>query len=516
MLIIGSTLLINRVSKGIKIPTNVDQIICFKVDTDVNLPTKIKVSSVRDYKVLGGWLSDRENEKAIKKMPPKLYTYNGISFDKAMRKLSYWSNSTNAILLTGYENKNKAVSKKEKQKILYQNNVFKAFLKSIYVVLLWKFSKAVTTSFKLEVNTIVFSVASDGDLVLWKELIQLFDPKEITLVILPEVKKIDNQLLSVYTSSKIDVIDLRGVSFRKVIHPRWYFFRQRGMANIQTGWLKEFKIINAYYALGTTLVASGCKALVVNAGENRFQSHILEAIFKHHGKYVFNTMNGIKFNTANNTAVNFTTWFVWDEAMREILTSCEVPLSMMKIKGHLMEDMARGYVFNNTLKHIQDYYDNKKVLFIATSPSAQDERNNLMKSIPAFINKGFYVLWKDHPVIDDDFQYEHDNFEKIGKDFNKETLYDALTVASLVIVSGSTIAIEATWFHVPVLTYEESNESLLYLVKLGTVKQVRSIAELMEAEAAIKYENYNHPPSSTTSIAAAYKQEIMDCINRYG
>lgn len=492
---------------------NISHIVYTKGLENVNLPKNVNAIRSTDARIPAGWWFRDLYQPTINQLPKRWLHHEGFKLNNALIKLTSWSfpqESQEGYALHSFH----LASPKQILKWIFKHNVI-----SCALVLIFKWANQFPNKINIPaniipINRLIFFVKSKAELDIWNNLIEEFNPTEIAIVLDPmsTIAEVD---LFKYKQKGI-VISTCGITFCKKYFKPFPTLSNRVSMNIQRNIYNQLSLINTYLAGSNWIKNMQPKGVIFNAAENRGEIHLMSEYLLKNKIPTFNTMNGIKARTANNANVQFTTWFVWDKTMQDILATCEVPLNMMKIKGHLMQDVANKYVFNNTLKHVQDYYNTKKVLLIATSPFAQDERNNLKKAISAFIAKGFYVLWKDHPAIEDKFEYDHDCFEKIGKDFNKETLYDALTVASLVIVSGSTIAIEASWFHVPVLSYEESDESLLYLVKLGSVKQVRSIAELMEAEAAIQYEKDNQNTPSTISIAAAYKQEIMDCIKRHG
>ena len=61
------------------------------------------------------------------------------------------------------------------------------------------------------------------------------------------------------------------------------------------------------------------RAIIVNAAENNFYGHILAQLRGKANFKVYNTMNGNKFATPNNSDAEFDAWFVWDEMLKDLL-----------------------------------------------------------------------------------------------------------------------------------------------------------------------------------------------------
>jgi hypothetical protein len=480
----------------------VKKIICINITAKI-IPSDIEIITARLYKVDGEWYSHRQNKRWLEKMPPQFYKSSIILYKNVLLKLLFWSNSYAGRLIVGGNDLGADLNEKQVLKYLYPSSALKALLKSFYLKYSSLKNQSESKPQEILASKWVFAFYSEADLTIWKNLIRQFKPSEVVIVRLPDAIDSSNTALNKLESEGYVFFDAQEIPVTNHYNPKFVCTINRAKANIQLAVFNNLPSINQYISLSRLLIASASKGVIINAGENRFQSHVIEAEFKASKKPIFNTMNGIKFNTANNAGTNFTKWFVPDEGTKQELLKAGASEQELCIKGHLMEDDARNHRFSNLLQYDLAFYRTKKVMLICTS--GHKERRDLLAYLPQFVSKGYYVLWKDHPSTSEEIA-QSDTVEVMPNDFNKNRLYDALTVASVLIVSGSTVALEAQWFHVPTISYE-IGDSLLYLVREGKIVHVKSIQELDASLLAIK--RYAKYESSTKNVAELYKEEIL-------
>lgn len=507
-MIINNIAIVRTLNRSIwlKLKANklVKTILCNKV-IGINLDIDKEIISTRRFKVEGGWYSYKKNKTSLSTFPLS-FTLNGkVNYKEAFLKLLYWSNSEAGQLMIGAKTLNLSLSDKQQESLLYPSHPIKAFVKIVFLSLrFWVKKTHEMDVVELLKDKIVFAIYSEADLILWKHLVRLFSVNEVVLLGLPGNKVGNN--LQMFCDEGYRYFNANELPQLYNYKTKIICSRDRAKMNIQLAIVNNLKTINSYIGVAKLLINSGCKSLVVNAGENRFESHILEAEFQAADRYVFNTMNGVKYNTANNAGVKFTKWFIHDEPTKKVLLDVGVSENQLCVAGHLMEDEAALYVFSNSLKKDISFYNQKKVLFVCTSPSALAERLELINSLSKFVEKGFYVLWKDHPSITEDIP-KLEGVEVLSNKFNKHVLYDAFLVSDYLIVSGSTVALEAQWFNLPSVTFE-MGETMLYLVKENKVPHVKTIDELNNVLLSVDIRVNQKKSYTTSNVAKRYKEVI--------
>lgn len=466
-----------RTWNSLKHNKSVKKILCNKVSCKVDSK---KVVTSRRYRVEGGWFSYQQNQHWLSFFAESYLTRDVVNYKNAILKLLFWSNSSTGQLIVGAEKLGATICNANQIKLLYPSGTLKALIKCLFLSLN---KKTNVLSLKPEGKfrgKLVFLVKSEADIILWQNLIKTFDKNEIVISNLPETNIDLDELLKSYKLDGYVSLVQQFVRKRIYFRPRLKYTLNRAKANIQLAIFNNLFQMNQYIHLAQKLIQSDCSGVIVNAGENRFESHILEAEFKAVNKPIFNTMNGVKFTTANNAGTDFTKWFVPDIGTKDILLEVGTPEKQISVAGHLMEDDARKHKFSGSLRYDSDFYKQRKVILICTSPSALKEREELLAWIERFNdNDNIYILWKDHPAMDSSLT-KRLNVEVLPTLFDKNILYDALLVANCLVVSGSTVALEAMWFNVPTITFEEQEKSLLYLALNGDVTHAKSVKQLEE------------------------------------
>ena len=274
-----------------------------------------------------------------------------------------------------------------------------------------------------------------------------------------------------------------------LIRKRW-----RQAAMVADGELRNIiinRLANLYrlIAMYESLCSSGCKSILINAGENDGEGHVLAQVARKYGVKSANFMNGTKAFDVVNQHSEFDYWFMHDETMQQLASKIySLTEDRLPVVGHLLEDIARNYTPGSLLESKGCKGNEQFVIAFFTSPLFFDENVNAYAAIETFSERYNNVVTfvKPHPH-DKTFLWDKSNPRIIRLDFRSEkvssenVLFEMLSQSNCAVSIASTVAFQAAWFGIPSLTFEMGDSSRLPYTDGVRVTHVRNKEDLIAA-----------------------------------
>jgi hypothetical protein len=468
----------------------------------------IKIICGGNFRIPAGWWLREILINRIKKLPKSWSVHEGISLTSTLLKLNYWSFHKEAQVAYGAM---KSKVKVNTDKILFRPRILSSWVIANTKWVVFKFKRLSEVKVVAPQKRIVFYITSDTDVEVWQNLISEFEHSEILLV-LKNQRLIENEIIKIFKQQGYEAV-LVGQIPGKKYNPLPQLSKDTSV--IQRNIFSHVQQLNHFFSIANWLLSIAPRCVLFNAGENKDEVHLLSEKLLAVDVKTFNTMNGIKAKTANNADVQFSKWFVWDVKMKEILMNCQIQESMLQVSGHLMNDYASKYTFKHRLAQTENYYQAKPVIAFFSINDEIQEKKDVYAILPTLLGENHFMI-KEHPTYKgDDRHYYHNftnNYEVIKGRGSKDVLYDILSIADLVVVLGSTIAIEATWFNTPVITVEYKQESILYCVDGKAIKHLSSHAELVQYFETNKVKKKTVNKQQESNVALEYKRVIKSLI----
>lgn len=267
------------------------------------------------------------------------------------------------------------------------------------------------------------------------------------------------------------------------------------------------------------------------AQESTGFGNVLAQLGKKYDKLIVNSHNGLKGPDPFNGDNHFGIWFVWDESMKKMLNEeCGVPKEQLIVSGHLMRDLAVKHINNGTFdSFVNSRTEFKIISFFSISENERLKWEMIRMLLEKMEHEPHWLLAiRLHPseiasdwnLLKARFRNDRILFQIPRKDDGKESLYDLLQKTDVAVVFGSTVALECTWFNVPVVTLESRERSLLYMAdgvnvihKKTSQDAMRSLVELINRPRVLN-KNEKRIEKSAASIIKNKVQEKLDIYKR--
>ncbi|GAB4413801.1 MAG: hypothetical protein OHK0039_21090 [Bacteroidia bacterium] len=269
------------------------------------------------------------------------------------------------------------------------------------------------------------------------------------------------------------------------------------------------------------------EALVLTAAENEGYGHLVARLARARGLATVNTMNGMKFATANNADTEFDAWLVWDKHMRRMLIDqCGLPSAqIVDAGGHLTEDRLHQHVFSGELPLTKEEIEQRPILTFASNRGLRQDKVDALTALYELMaaHPDWLMLYRPHPAEQpgdyflptDPALAERVRLVTYTHTNNKSTLYDQFHVSKLAIVLASTVGLEAHWSGLPVITFEQSERSLLYCVDgqhffhENTIEGLQMRAQALMQAPSDSARNNKHP-----RVSSRYADIIREVIRQ--
>lgn len=290
--------------------------------------------------------------------------------------------------------------------------------------------------------------------------------------------------------SKFNVIDLPQASNGNYSHLRKHWRKARKhldstMAYIVIGRLKNLHSLILQYE---NLCTSGCKSILINAGENDGEGHVLAQVAKKYKVISANFMNGTKAFDVVNRKAEFDFWFMHDETMQELaVREYGLHKNNLPVVGHLLEDVAKAHRNTGLLQNKGLNSSYRFVIAFFTSPLFFEENVEAYAAIQEFISQypDAVAFVKPHPH-DKTFLWDRNDPRIIRLDFRNEgatseaVLFDMLSASDCSVSIASTVSFQASWFGIPSYTFETDEVSRLPYTDGKRVIHIRTKKELID------------------------------------
>lgn len=454
------------------------------------IPNSIKVIDANKYRAPGSWYTYNNNRNillGLKKKCPIIFNYNKINWISAYSKLVYWPTYRLGSLNYVASNVIKDAEIVQNAEI-YEINDLKFILKYLKIWFSGFFNVLPLKRKKYNSFKYLFLIETNFQFSFLKKLLKKFDSTQ-TIIFVSSFNKMSQE--------ETDELESLGFFVEKEkanVPYRIPFFNIVSLSKEEKFMLHSIlNNLNKLRSLVNSiedLIGQGLERIVLVGAENTPQGHLIGEIGKKRGVKVFNCMNGIKAAYANNADVNFYKWIVWDNQMKEMLArDCNIPLTQLKVVGHLLEDQVKNHKYLNSLEIEPEEIKNNLVISVFTPLNLRVDKINGLNAIYSFAakNNNVLVLYRPHPS--EKFENMHlpndplVKFKLIQYNANnaKETLYDQLMISDLAVVFASTVALESKWIGTPCITYEETDKSILYCVDDNLLKHAGN-AEVLNKE----------------------------------
>ncbi len=283
---------------------------------------------------------------------------------------------------------------------------------------------------------------------------------------------------------------------------------------VRAPWDFKNAFVEAVYRLANHAVQFGrlCEAgvstLLVTAGENEGESHVMCQVAHRRGVRTCNYMNGAKARESQNEHTLFDKWFMPDESTRNLVLSyCNVRPDQVPVTGHLLEELAFTYRYKNVLTPLPTRVQSTKVIGVFTSPLFVKEQEEVFALLEWYIAERpeVNVCIKRHPSENRQLKFKSKRITEVrGVDTASpvEELFDLILLSGVTISFSSTVSMQTAWFGVPAINYEETPESRLPYVDEKTIFHANSPVRLAELLGDFLI-NGRQVPQRTTGLSAS-------------
>jgi hypothetical protein len=463
------------------------------------------------YRIPGTYEAYKYNTAIIEKLYRKhaeKFVVNGLNIRKAIPKMVYWTNyktgylhacikdvlkGAQLVYITPYlsGNKFKEILKYFKH---YTSNTIKYFLK-----------KNRLDVPKVEGRKIGLLVNDEFEMGIFEYLVKAIPADDLVIF---NYGNIDFEKFG-FIGKNIMTVNINVIfkySMQPFINPFSLSAQELAVTNTITwDWQGISKEIEQYKFMKDTSVQS----VIINVGENLPGRNLMLDVFEGR-KGVYNTMNGIKSGEAHDGDVFFTKWFVWDEKMKNLLTSkCGLAPDTLAVTGHLMKDFLKDFVYRDTLGIPMEKLKDKKVISLFSVRGDREEKLEAFAYLLDLLEKddSYFLLVRRHPLEKSGVEMPGGkplkNVHFVTYDLNnsKQTLYEQIYLSDIGIVFGSTVAIECQWMNVPVITFEKRETSNVYCVDQEKIRHVRSIEALENIVRTVQKKQRKDMHEDGTSVA---------------
>jgi hypothetical protein len=437
-------------------------------------------------KVPSTWFTWDENDKLLQSFKlkyPQFFIWNGHDMTLVFQKMLFWTNYKTGFL---WYCKNKFYPNEKVYHIdsLHPYNLFKVSLRYFKV----KYTGRKTTIAPAQLSgsgkKSGIHLKDDFELGLYENFIKeasgtnqyrLFYEKKLS----PEkinylgLQQQDVTLMPEWHT----VFSLPGINLARVRGAEWYV-----LASLSRHW----EMINKWMYKAGQMAGSGVSRIVINEAENGVYGACMGEVMNKHGIISYNTMNGLKAGQAQDAHINFSKWFVWDEQMKKMLMEkCGLDSSRLIVSGHLMEDFANDYSYQDSLGIDPGTLKGKKIISVFSIRSKREGKLSALNYLYDLVrtDPSIFLIIRPHPAekqkdfVLPDFESERIHWITYNQENSKATLYDQICLSDICVVFGSTVALECKWFGKFCVTFEPRKTSLLYFVDGYETVHVKHIDE---------------------------------------
>jgi hypothetical protein len=424
-------------------------------------------------KVPSTWFTWDENDKLLQSFKlkyPQFFTWNGYDMTLVFQKMLFWTNYKTGFLWY-CKNKFYPTSKVYHIDSLHPYNMLKTSLRYLKV----KYSRG-----KIKLHQVQLQDSEK------KSGIHLKDDFELGLYenFIKEASKTGQYRL--FYEKKLSPEKIGNLGFEQkdvTLMPEWHMvfeFPSINLARVRGAeWYmlsslsRHWEMINKWMYKAGQMASSGISRVVMNEAENGVYGACMGEVLNKHGIATYNTMNGLKAGQAQDAYINFSKWFVWDEQMKKMLMEkCGLDSTRLIVSGHLMEDFANDYTYQNSLDVDREALKDKKVISVFSIRSKREGKLSALNYLYSLVQSdpSIFLIIRPHPAeksedfVRPDFESDRIHWVSYNQKNSKATLYDQICLSDICVVFGSTVALECKWFGKSCITYEPRQTSLLYFV----------------------------------------------------
>lgn len=488
----------------------------------VSLPEQLQLLDANSARTEGTWTAWRSNAAVLEGLfdkVPGLRRYDGLDLSPAFRKTVLWANRKFGYL-QAYLDEHPEIAPLNPPD-LYPCRRLRVLLK--YLKLLRKSTRRVSGENACPpVKTrVAFMVEDLFELRVLQPVAERIKVEEVCWVIPPHHRFSEDELQEIRKGWNLW---LAPGADRLLLPVFPVFMLNKKELFCLNAWMSDLKIISDALHWGDLLFGSQIRVLVTLAQENTHIGHILCGQAKKCGKHTVNTMNGIKTAEAISAEADFSTWIIWDEAMKDILVhGVSIPGKQLHVAGALQQDLLRAHRYMGTIPVSDEDLKSHRIISVV---SAKDLRSDKVEALQALyqwaaVQKDVIVLYRPHPMEPEEnyllppagsCRYE---LIKPSTAESKISLMDQLMVSDLVINFGSTVSIEAKWMGIPCVTFEKKALSDLHCVDGLMLRHARSAQELTEILYSINKTVSRKQNEAVTAKERDIASSYAEIINSY-
>lgn len=460
------------------------------------LDGKIELLDARVDRVAGSWLSYDQIGKAIeslKKQFPEIFSYRGVDFSLAYNKALYWGDARENCFGNLEATVEKLLTEAPEAEIHFETRYSSSESIKAYFSILknWLWSRNKTNKKRItgaKGTPYIFFSRSETSANASLRISSHLDPNEVSFLIMEKKTRLSSEFLNKgYSVYYPDLSEPRAlpVKLSRILTLRsdWVLFSQ-----ICHYWSSFTNFIDFF----TLLAEQQSRVVISNAEENTPWGHLLWELQKRVPIKTVNRMNGVKAPMANNAGARFNRWIVWDSTMKSLLSDgCRIDEEQFCVLPHLRTDEIRAHVFSDSLPLAFDQLQQKKVVSYIDVFDMREDKVTLLDTLYGFLSEhpDYLLLYrpkihiggKFYPYLpQDDALKNQVIYVDYSPDTKHDTLYDQIVISDLVICIGSTVALEAKIGGTPVITFEKTENSLLYFVDGESVKHIRTASSLLD------------------------------------
>ncbi len=475
----------------------------------------IQMVNCTTERVPSTWYTWEENERIFSTFEKKhscFHVIDGFDFSLAIKKAMFWANMRIGYL--EYTRVKYFVDYNifESSERLFNANMLKTTLKYAKEFLLQKSKKSFDKENRTKFNWAIL-IEDTFQINLYKHILYL-SLKDITLLLIVINDSVKEELLNMgFQENQIKRINQNHnyklpfpkLNLLKIEKNEWFLLDQ--LCN-------HWNEINQWYTISQIISNSGVKKFLMNEGENGVKGSVIGEVLNKRGIQTFNTMNGMKSGQAQDAFQSFQYWFVWGIGMKKMLIEkCALPESMLINVGHLMEDEIANYRSQGSFDSIQ--HENKKIISLFSVRGKREEKMEAFRFLYDLAEQksDLVLLIRKHPSEkDEDLILPTKDLPNVywveyNQENSKNTLYDQLSISTLSICFGSTVALESKWFGVPCITFEMREESLVYLTDDKHIFHVKEILEFESKMSELLAFNSKRKPQ-LNNVASQIVEEL--------